>query len=95
MKITIEINVPDDASTYSLHNVIHAAEKAASPDWHGSWWHIEDIQSNAEAIDANLTDDEARAVLEMMDRYHDCNIGLNWDAISVWTDMVISEREPA
>lgn len=92
MKITIEIEVPNDPSTYSLHNVIYAAEKAASPDWHGSWWHIEDIQDNASE---SITDDEARLVLQMMEHNHDANVGLNWDSINVWTDMVINEREEA
>lgn len=89
MKITIEINVPEN---YSLPDVIYAAEKAASPDWHGSWWHIEDIQDNASEP---LTDDEARLVLQMMEHNHDCNIGLNWDSINTWTDMIIEERETA
>ena len=92
MKITIEIDVPDDASLYSLSNVKRAAEQAASPDWHGSWWHIEDIQDNASEP---ITEDEARAVLELMARRHDCNVGLNWDAINVWTDIIIDERERA
>ncbi len=89
MKITIEINVPEN---YSLPNVIDAAERAASPDWHASWWHIEDIQDNASEP---LTDDEARAVLQMMEHNHDANIGLNWDSINAWTDMIIEERETA
>lgn len=92
MKITIEINVPNNTSLYSLPNVIDAAERAASPDWHASWWHIEDIQDNASEP---LTDDEARAVLEMMADNHDCNVGLNWESINVWTDMVIDGREEA
>ena len=95
MKITIEIEVPDDSSTYSLWHVVRAAEKAASPDWHGSWWNIDDIKNHAEDMGEALFDREAREVLEMMDRYHDCGVGLNWDSIGVWIDMVISEREEA
>ena len=90
MKITIEINVPDDASTYSLPDVIYAAQRAASQDWHACWWNIEDVQNVASE---SITDDEARTVLEMMERYHDCNDGINWDSINTWTDIVIKERE--
>jgi hypothetical protein len=40
-------------------------------------WHFTDIQE----IDDTLTDDQARQVLQLLKKCHDCNIGINWDVI--------------
>jgi hypothetical protein len=92
-KITIEIEVPEDFNDINLSNLIYDAEKLASGDWLASWWHISDVQERAEENGDTLSDDEARDVLAYMDKYHDCEIGINWYSMDVHIDNVIDERE--
>jgi hypothetical protein len=40
-----------------------------------------------------LTNDEARKVLQLLKKCHDCNIGINWDVIDYWIDEIVKERE--
>ena len=47
------------------------------PDSISIEWHFTDIQE----IDDTLTNDEARKVLQLLKKCHDCNIGINWDVI--------------
>ena len=84
-KITIEINVPDDFSHHNLSRVVNAAECEASEDFLIQIWNIEDVQS---AVDYDLSDEQAREVLYRVDRYHDANIGINWDVIQYHADEV-------
>lgn len=91
--ITIEIEVPEDFNDINLSNLIYDAEKLASGDWLASWWHISDVQERAEENGDTLSDDEARDVLAYMDKYHDCEIGINWYSMDVHIDNVIDERE--
>ena len=53
-------------------------------------WGIDDVHHIA---DQELSDDEAREVLRRAEHYHDASIGINWDVLDVWADMVINERE--
>ena len=53
-------------------------------------WGIDDVHNVA---DQELSDDEAREVLDRAERYHDASIGINWDVLDVYVDMVIRERE--
>ena len=92
-KITIEIEVPEDFNDINLSNLIYDAEKLASGDWLASWWHISDVQDRAEENGDTLSDDEAREVLAYMDKYHDCEVGINWYSMDVHIDNVIDERE--
>jgi hypothetical protein len=92
-KITIEIEVPEDFNDINLSNLIYDAEKLASGDWLASWWHISDVQERAEENGDTLSDDEARDVLAYMDKYHDCEVGINWYSMDVHIDNVIDERE--
>jgi hypothetical protein len=52
-------------------------------------WHFADIQE----IDDTLTDDEARQVLQLLKKYHDCTQGINWDVIKATID-IFWEMEP-
>ena len=92
-KITIEIEVPEDFNDINLSNLIYDAEKLASGDWLASWWHISDVQERAEENGDTLSDDEARDVLAYMDKYHDCEVGINWYSMDVHIDNVIDDRE--
>lgn len=40
-------------------------------------WHILDVQN----VRPDLTDAQARDVLEALERNHDASIGVNWDVI--------------
>jgi hypothetical protein len=84
MKVTIEFDLPEGQATPKAEDIV----RLTSPDWHSEWWHIEDVQSVAE----DLTDDEAREVLRLMAKYSDCNVGINWETIEVWADIVRDER---
>ena len=83
-KVVVEFDLPEGQSIPDPRDIV----RLTSPDWHAEWWHIEDVQSVAE----DLTDEEAREVLEYMAKYHYCNVGINWDAIEVWADMIREER---
>lgn len=84
MKVMIEIDLPDGQQIPRAEDI----KRLTDPDWHAEWWHIEDIQSQEE----DLSEDEARRVLEIMAHKADCNIGINWDSIGVWADWVRDER---
>ena len=84
-KVIIEIELPEGQAIPDPRDIVHLT----SPDWHCDWWHFSDVQSVAE----DLSDDEARQVLEIMAHKSDSNIGINWDAIEAWADWVRDERE--
>lgn len=54
-------------------------------------WHIDDVKGMEGYED--LTDDEAREVLELTANNHDATIGVNWDTLEVWADEVKSRRK--
>jgi hypothetical protein len=85
---TLAIQIPDDADENA---VILAAERAVSPDWIASWWHIDDVRECADD-DAQPSDDCCREVLRLAQRYHDAEQGINWDILRHWLDEV-SETE--
>lgn len=84
MKVVIEFDLPDGQEIPSVYDIT----RLTSPDWHCDWWHYEDVQSVAE----DLTDDEAREVLQIMNKKADANVGINWDSIEAWADWVRDER---
>ena len=86
MKVIVEFDLPEGQAIPDPLSIV----RLTSPDWHCDWWHISDVQSVAE----DLTDEEAREVLELMAKYSDCNVGINWDSIDVWADWVRENRPP-
>ena len=94
MKVTIEIDLPKGVTKAEAEG---AVKRAFDPDWIASWWHISDIHSVANESgedEANeITDDEAREVLRLMHKEHDSNIGINWETIEVWVDIVKQHRK--
>ena len=44
-------------------------------------WCVEDIIDRAKDNDINISEEQARKVLEDVRRYHDCETGVNWDVI--------------
>lgn len=84
MKVVIEIEIPDGQGLPDPRDIV----RLTSPDWHCDWWHYSDVQSVAE----DLSDDEAREVLQIMAHKSDCNVGINWDSIGAWADWVREDR---
>jgi hypothetical protein len=83
-KVIVEFDLPEGQSIPSPLDIV----RLTSPDWHSEWWHIEDVQGE----NPDLTDDEAREVLNIMAHKSDCNVGINWETIEVWADIVRAER---
>jgi len=55
-------------------------------------WHIDDVFDLAEREDRpRPTDDEAREVLAMADKYHDANYGICWDTLSCYLQGVCGD----
>lgn len=94
MKVTIEVDIPEGRSVAEAEA---AVKRHFDPDWMASWWHISDIHgqaSNWESEEAgDITDEEAREVLRLMDKYHDSNIGICWDVIDGWIDHIKEGRK--
>jgi hypothetical protein len=87
MKVIVEFDLPEGQAIPDPVSIV----RLTSPDWHCDWWHFSDVQEGNGNDD--LTDDEAREVLCLMNKYADCNVGINWDSIDVWADWVRDGRE--
>lgn len=85
MRVVVEFDLPEGQAIPDPRDIV----RLTSPDWYCDWWSYEDVQSVAE----DLTDDEAREVLEIMAHKSDANIGINWTSIEVWADWVRGDRE--
>jgi hypothetical protein len=89
MKVTIEIDLPDGQEVPSAYDIVRLTDT----DWVSEWWHISDVQLLAEDMEEELSNDEAREVLRLVKKRHDCNIGINWDVINYWIEHVLAERK--
>ena len=91
MKYTIEIELPDGQSVPTADDIA----RLTNPDWIASWWHISDVQEQylGDGEYDQLTDEEAREVLRLADKYHDCEIGLNWEMFDSWAEHVKKLRK--
>lgn len=85
-KLIIEIDLPEGQSLRDPA----AITRIASPDWIASWWSILDVQ---DCVDFEMTDEECREVLRRVDKYHDADIGINWEVLQHYADQVVEERE--
>ena len=94
MKMMIEVDIPQGRSVAEAEM---AVKMTFNPDWAAEWWHIDDIiQQDDGAEDephSDLTEDEAREVLRLMTKEHDCEVGINWDVIDAWIDHVKAQRK--
>jgi hypothetical protein len=54
-------------------------------------WCTEDVLHTAEEMNIELTTDQAREILGLLDRNHDANIGISWDVISSMIDIYLRE----
>ena len=55
-------------------------------------WCIEDVIERAKEKDIILSKKDAKEVLELTDKYHDCNIGISWETLDVWIDEVLHNK---
>ena len=55
-------------------------------------WDGDDVQSVAESMDIELTDDQVLAVMQLIVKAHDANIGINWDAIGSAIDTILESK---
>ena len=94
MKLTFTVEVEND---YEAEKLKRRFAMLTNPDWIAIWWHIDDVlgQSNGwdEDEEPTITKEEAREVLRLADKYHDCSEGLNWDILDGWIDRVKSQRK--
>lgn len=90
----IEVDIP---SGRSVAEAEMAVKMVFDPNWVAEWWHIDDIieQDNGAEDEpySDLTEDEAREVLRLMTKEHDCEVGINWDVIDAWIEHVKAKRE--
>ena len=98
MKVMIEVDIPAHGSKAEAEM---AVKRHFDSDWLASWWHISDIHTRANIVACDddsdeaeeITDEEAREVLRLMNKYHDSEVGINWDVIDNWVDHVKGLRK--
>jgi hypothetical protein len=94
MKTMIEVDIPQGRS---IAEAIGAVKQFFDPDWMASWWHISDVHTIANESGEDeadeITDEQAREVLRLMNKNHDSNIGINWETIDVWIDIVKNQSK--
>ncbi len=90
-KTMIEVDIPNGRSVTEAQM---AVKRVFDPDWMAEWWHIDDVIDQAENNGEQLTEQEARDVLGMVSRKHDCNIGINWEVIDYWIYAIVGDRPP-
>jgi hypothetical protein len=93
-KVMIEVDIPSHGSKAEAQM---AVKRHFDLDWVSEWWHIDDIiEQDAGADyepDSDLSPEEAREVLRLMIKEHDCEVGINWDVIDGWIDHVKKLRK--
>ena len=47
-------------------------------------WSIDDVLYQAQNDEVSITEDEARHILNMMEKHHDASIGISWETISIY-----------
>ena len=88
-KVMIEVNIP---AGRSIAEAKQAVARQFDSDWMAEWWHTDDVIEQAENAGEQLTYEEARWVLQMMDKYHDCSIGHSWDSMDSWIEKAVEQR---
>ena len=86
MKAMIEVNIPANGSKAEAEM---AVKRHFDPDWMAEWWCVDDV---IEQANEEISTKEARWVLQMMEKRHDCNHGHTWDSMDHWIDKAIEKR---
>ena len=53
-------------------------------------WHIDDVLSRAKETDMDITEEQAKDILQSIKHNHDASIGINWDVIDSHLESYIS-----
>jgi len=88
-----EKQLPDllDGTDFMSVNVIDATRDDEPKDRIAIEWCIEDVKGMEGYED--LTDDEAREVLRLVEQEQNAEIGVNWEVLAQWADRVKSDRD--
>jgi hypothetical protein len=86
MKVMIEVNIPAHGSKAEAEM---AVKRHYDPNWMAEWWCVDDV---IEQASEEISTEEARWVLQMMEKRHDCNHGHTWDSMDHWIDKAIEKR---
>jgi hypothetical protein len=52
-------------------------------------WSMDDVLN----IRSDLTNEQAMDVLTMVERKHDCTIGVSWETLEIWADMLFPKKD--
>lgn len=66
----------------------NAVSKPDPKNWISIEWSIYDVQDRATDNKIELSLSQAQEVLYMMEKNHDANVGITWDLIDVYIDIV-------
>jgi acyl-homoserine lactone acylase PvdQ len=55
-------------------------------------WSTEDVLAMAESMDIELTETQADQILDNLIKYHDANVGINWDVINFHIENFIEKN---
>jgi len=92
MKVVVEFDLPEGQAIPDPRDIVRLTD----PDWVSNWWHIDDVMAlsnSEEGEEWDITEDEAREVLRRLDKYHDCEVGINWEVIENYCEDILNERE--
>lgn len=84
---TITVQVPDHMTESEFREQL---ERLSSQDWLANWWSIADVKNER----PDLTDEQARDVLVNIERWHDSEVGINWQSIREIANMTYDTPEP-
>ena len=73
------VNAPSTSAVESDFDTTDLKHQLAKRGMIANIWSIEDVQS----VRPDLTDESCLQVLENCERYHDAEIGINWDVIRI------------
>lgn len=63
------------------------------PDSISITWHIDDVLQQAADDEVEITEDEAREILQLLESEHDANVGINWEVISIWISTYMRDKK--
>jgi len=84
-EIPMEDILTEDELTLSTSNPVREARELLKDKGYfvDSLWCYEDIIGTGENMDIEITEEQAKEIMELMGRRHDATIGVNWDFIEV------------
>jgi hypothetical protein len=91
MRVSVEFDLPEGQAIPDPRDIARLTD----PNWHADWWHIEDVQEHyaGDGEYITFTEEEAQSVLGLMAKYSSADVGICWDSIHVWQEMIFDERK--